>query len=120
MDLDRHGQLLEKLTHRRRKAEKEREKRKFSYSIEDRNAERFDIFKKKDELQKEEMEKKYKHIKQKEAKTRKKLQQVEEKRITEIEVHREKQRLMEEEAKKRIEIKRRNFNFKKLQVLDKH
>ena len=66
------------------------------------------------------MEKKYKHIKQKEAKTRKKLQQVEEKRITEIEVHREKQRLMEEEAKKRIEIKRRNFNFKKLQVLDKH
>ena len=27
---------------------------------------------------------------------------------------------MEEEAKKRVEFKKRNMNFKKLQVLDKH
>ena len=51
---------------------------------------------------------------------RKKLQQVNEQRQADVEVRREKQRLMQEDNKKRIEFKKRNLNFKKLQVLDKH
>jgi len=40
--------------------------------------------------------------------------------LAEVEVRREKQRLIAEDNKKRIEFKKRNLNFKKLQVLDKH
>ena len=51
---------------------------------------------------------------------REKLEKIEEQRLAEVEVRREKQRLMAEDNKKRIEFKKRNLNFKKLQVLDKH
>ena len=41
-------------------------------------------------------------------------------KLAELEIRREKKRLQELDAKKRIEFKKRNLNFKKLQVLDKH
>ena len=59
-------------------------------------------------------------LREKEEKVRKKLQEADELRMAELEVKRERQRLVQEDAKKRLEFKKRNINFKKLQVLDKH
>ena len=51
---------------------------------------------------------------------RKKLQEAENQRLLDLEVKKEKQRLVQEDNRKRIEFKKRNLNFKKLQVIDKH
>lgn len=51
---------------------------------------------------------------------RRKLAEAENNRLADLEVKKERQRLVQEDAKKRMEFKKRNLNFKKLQVLDKH
>ena len=48
------------------------------------------------------------------------MQEVENQRIAELEVKKERQRLIMEDAQKKQEIQKRNANFKKLEVLDKH
>jgi len=40
--------------------------------------------------------------------------------MIEQEAKKERQRLVQEDNRKRMEFKKRNLNFKKLQVLDKH
>ena len=51
---------------------------------------------------------------------RKKLREVEQQRLTDLEVKRERQKLVQDDARKRMEFKKRNQNFRKLEVLDKH
>ena len=45
---------------------------------------------------------------------------VEERSLADQEVKKERQRLIVEDAQKRKEFQKRNLNFKKLEVLDKH
>ncbi len=56
----------------------------------------------------------------KEKRVRQKLAMSEQQRLEEVEIKKERQRLIKEDAEKRVEFKKRNLNFKKLQVLDKH
>jgi len=48
------------------------------------------------------------------------LKEIEERRLAELEVKKERQRLIMGDAQKKQEIQKRNANFKKLEVLDKH
>ena len=59
-------------------------------------------------------------LRQKEAVIRRKMVDVEERSLADQEVKKERQRLIVEDAQKRKEFQKRNLNFKKLEVLDKH
>ena len=61
-----------------------------------------------------------KQQRRKETNVKNKLEEANKARSIEVQVKKERQRLIQEDAKKRIEFKKRNDNFKKLQVLDKH
>ena len=61
-----------------------------------------------------------KQLRLKEREIKKKMQQIENQRIADLEVKKERQRLIMEDAQKKQEIQKRNANFKKLEVLDKH
>ena len=59
-------------------------------------------------------------LRRKEEAIKRKLREAEEARLADLEVKKERQRLVQEDARKRLDFQKRNMNFRKLQVLDKH
>ena len=59
-------------------------------------------------------------LRRKEEAIKRKLREAEEARLADLEVKKERQRLVQEDARKRLDFQKRNMNFRKMQVLDKH
>lgn len=121
IEMEREADLLERITKRKKALEKyEKQKRKAAEATAENNFSKQEMSKQCTEKRREDSINLARQIRQKEAKVRKKLREAESNRIEDLEVKKERQRLVQEETRKRLEFKKRNLNFKKLQVLDKH
>ena len=120
-EMEREFELLEKINKRKDVLKKyEKAKRKASIKMGEKNFEKMEMTRQCEEKREEDKRNMQRLLKQKEALVRRKMLEVEEKRLAELEVKKERERLIMEDAQKRKEFQKRNANFKKLEVLDKH
>ena len=86
----------------------------------EKNVEKLELTQKWHDQNEEEKRNQLKQLRKKEKDLRKKMEDIENQRLADLEVKKERQRLVMEDAQKKQEIQKRNANFKKLEVLDKH
>ena len=86
----------------------------------EKNVEKLELTQKWHDQNEEEKRNQLKQLRKKEKDLRKKMEDIENQRLADLEVKKERQRLIMEDAQKKQEIQKRDANFKKLEVLDKH
>ena len=119
--MEREYDLLQKINKRKDAVKKyERSKRKEREAREDKKDERQKQTEEFEIRREDEKKRLERQLKKKEKALNMKIQEIENKRLAEMEVKRERQRLVMEDAQKKQDIQKRNANFKKLEVLDKH
>ena len=119
--MEREFEILQKINKRKVALKKQEKLRKREVDkMNEKNVEKLELNQKWHDQNEEEKRRSINQLKRKEKELKKKMQEIENQRLADLEVKKERQRLVMEDAQKKQEIQKRNANFKKLEVLDKH